>query len=87
MSKEEIDKWLDNEYGVSYTRLEELHDFLIEQNMKYQDKSDYLQQKIDKAIEYIKECQEVWHKRGDHWENELVDGTKLLEILGDKQNE
>ena len=44
MSKEEIDKWLDNEYGVSYTRLEELHDFLIEQNMKYQDKIDILQQ-------------------------------------------
>ena len=52
MNKEEIDKWLNNEYGVSYTRLEELHDFLIEQNMKYQDKIANLQEKIDQAIEY-----------------------------------
>lgn len=37
MNIEEIDKWLDNEYGCSYTRLEELHDFLIDRNMKYQD--------------------------------------------------
>ena len=48
MNIEEIDKWLDNEYGVSYTRLEELHDFLIEQNMKYQDKIDNLQQENKK---------------------------------------
>ena len=30
MNREEIDKWLDNEYGVSYTKLEELHDFYFE---------------------------------------------------------
>ena len=81
MSKEEIDKWLDNEYGVSYTRLEELHDFLIEQNMKYQDKSDYLQQKIDKAIEYIKNCT----MGGDNVYVDNIDLEKLLEILGDKE--
>ena len=53
MSKEEIDKWLDNEYGVSYTRLEELHDFLIEQNMKYQDKIDILQQENKQLKEQL----------------------------------
>ena len=46
-----------------------------------------LHERIDKAIEYIKECQEVWHKRGEYWENELVDGTKLLEILGADEND
>ena len=30
MTLEEINKWLDNEYGVSYTKLEELHDFYFE---------------------------------------------------------
>ena len=30
MSLEEINKWLNNEYGVSYTKLEELHDFYFE---------------------------------------------------------
>ena len=57
MNIEEIDKWLDNEYGVSYTRLEELHDFLIEQNMKYQDKNDNLQQEnqeLKKQLEYLR---------------------------------
>ena len=54
MNIEEIDKWLDDEYGVSYTRLEELHDFLIEQNMKYQDKIDNLQQENKQLKEDIK---------------------------------
>ena len=39
MNIEEIDKWLENEYGVSYTRLEELHDFVIEQDLKHQEKA------------------------------------------------
>lgn len=30
MTIEEINKWLDNEYGISYTKLEELHDFYFE---------------------------------------------------------
>lgn len=30
MNLEKINKWLDNEYGMSYTRLEELHDFFYE---------------------------------------------------------
>ena len=44
-----------------------------------------LQQKIDKAINYIKECMETTHKINDYWTNELVNGKKLLEILGDKE--
>jgi hypothetical protein len=47
MNKEEIDKWLNEEYGCSYTRLEELHDFYFE---KYCD----LRDRINKAIEYMK---------------------------------
>ena len=30
MTLEEINKWLDEEYGCSFTRLEELHDFYFE---------------------------------------------------------
>ena len=37
MNIEEIDKWLDNEYGTSYTRLEELHDYFFE---KYTDQKE-----------------------------------------------
>ncbi len=53
MNIEEIDKWLDNEYGCSYTRLEELHDFLIERNMKFQDELDKYKNIVDELEKYI----------------------------------
>ena len=51
----------------------------------YEEQIEELQQRIDKAIEYIKECMETTHKINDYWTNELVNGSKLLEILGDKE--
>lgn len=41
MNIEKIDKWLDNEYGVSYTRLEELHDFVVEQDLKHREEKEF----------------------------------------------
>lgn len=32
MNIEELDKWLDNEYGCSYTKLEELHNYWFEKS-------------------------------------------------------
>lgn len=49
---EEIDKWLDNEYGCSYTRLEELHDFVIEQDMKHQKEKD---KEIERLVDELEE--------------------------------
>ena len=74
MNIEEIDKWLDNEYGVSYTRLEELHDFLIEQNMKYQDKIDNLQQEN-------KKLKDNWNKLKEYLENKIDEYSINLEYL------
>ena len=51
MNIEEIDKWLDNEYGCSYTRLEELHDYFFE---KYTDQKE----EIERLNNIIKEAQE-----------------------------
>ena len=45
MNLEAINKWLDEEYGCSYTRLEELHDFYFE---KYCD--------LKKENKQLKEC-------------------------------
>lgn len=44
---------------------------------------EYMQQRIDKAIEYI----ELWHYRNDFRVNSFTKGVKedLLEILGDKE--
>ena len=40
MNIEEIDKWLDNEYGVSYTELEKLHDFVVDGDREHQEQKD-----------------------------------------------
>lgn len=55
MSLEEINKWLDNEYGVSYTRLEELHDFYFEKYCDLKQENQKYKGVIDKAIEYLEE--------------------------------
>lgn len=46
MNIEQIDKWLNEEYGCSYTRLDELLNFYVDRQMKFKER-------IDKAIEYI----------------------------------
>ena len=74
MSLEEINKWLDNEYGVSYTRLEELHDFLIEQNMKYQDKIDNLQQEN-------KKLKDNWNKLKEYIRKNIIYDDIGMKIL------
>lgn len=38
MNLEAINKWLDEEYGCSYTRLEELHDFILKSIVIYNKK-------------------------------------------------
>ena len=54
MNLETINKWLDEEYGCSYTRLEELHDWLVEENIKLKDKNQQLKKQKDDVVEYIK---------------------------------
>ncbi|MBQ6628551.1 MAG: hypothetical protein IJI98_11110 [Methanosphaera sp.] len=64
MNIQAIDKWLDNEYGVSYTKLEELHDFVVEQDLKHREEKDkeierlnYIINGIDEILkEHINEC-------------------------------
>ena len=58
MNIEKIDKWLDNEYGVSYTRLEELHDFVVEQDLKHREEKD---KEIERLNNIINEL-EKWIK-------------------------
>lgn len=53
MNIEKIDKWLDNEYGVSYTRLEELHDFVVEQDLKHREEKDKEIERLNNIINYI----------------------------------
>ena len=67
MNIEEIDKWLDNEYGCSYTRLEELHDFVIDQDLKHREEAD---KEIERLNNIIKELEKWLIKQEDY--NEKV---------------
>lgn len=92
MNIEKIDKWLDNEYGVSYTRLEELHDFVVEQDLKHREEKDKeidrlkniinrIDNFVDRTIEVIK------HQPSDNdeWILERLNGIKhLIELKENK---
>ena len=53
MTLEEINKWLDNEYGVSYTKLEELHDFYFEKYCDLKKENQSLKKQLENANEQI----------------------------------
>ena len=55
MNIETINKWLDEEYGCSYTRLEELHDFYFEKYCDLKKENQKYKEVIKKAIEYLEE--------------------------------
>ena len=53
MNLEAINKWLDEEYGCSYTKLEELHNFYFEKYCDLKQKKQKQKEVIDKAIELL----------------------------------
>lgn len=65
MNIEEIDKWLDIEYGVSYTELEKIHDWLVD---KIQAKDKEIE-RLNKGLEYMKL---YWSNREEYEKNELL---------------
>lgn len=73
MNIEEIDKWLDNEYGVSYTRLEELHDFVVEQDLKHREEKD---KEIDRLN---KEYERIYNENCKLRENHNINDITLLD--------
>lgn len=54
MTIEAINKWLDEEYGCSYTRLEELHDFYFEKYCDLKKENNQLKCNWNKLKEYIR---------------------------------
>ena len=75
MNIETINKWLDEEYGCSYTRLEELHDFYFE---KYCD----LKQENKQLKEDINKYKRLGYKHLQEQNNKLEEKIdKAIEIL------
>ena len=52
MNIETINKWLDEEYGCSYTRLEELHDFYFEKYCDLKKENKQLKDNWNKLKEW-----------------------------------
>lgn len=74
MNLETINKWLDEKYGCSYTRLEELHDFYFEkyidlqqENKKLKERIEYLERSNDRREDTILEQRQEISDLEDNW--------------------
>lgn len=63
MNREAINKWLDEEYGCSYTRLEELHDFYFEKYCDLKQENKQLKEKLDCDLQWAFK----YEKQVDNW--------------------
>ncbi len=59
MNLEAINKWLDEEYGCSYTRLEELHDFYFEKYTDLKEENKQLKANWNKLKEFVLKKQAI----------------------------
>lgn len=71
MNLEAINKWLDEEYGCSYTRLEELHDFYFKKYCDLQQENKQLKEKLDCDLQWAFK----YEKQVDNW-------NKLKKYIG-----
>ena len=82
MNLEVINKWLDNEYGCSYTRLEELHDWLVDRDIKNKDEITRLNNIINELEKWIKE-----NDLGKYRIENVVNTDELLDYLKELKEE
>ena len=78
MSLEEINKWLNNEYGVSYTKLEELHDFYFEKYCDLKQENKKLKAELQLYQGALKREHEAIH-RVNELEKVIDEAIKLIE--------
>lgn len=76
MNLEAINKWLDEEYGCSYTRLEELHDFYFEKYCDLEQENKQLKDNWNKLKKYINEANEDLY-----WTNNYDDILYVMQEL------
>lgn len=84
MNLETINKWLDEEYGCSYTKLEELHDFYFEKYCDLKQENKQLKNNWNELKEYmIKEQTRIVIENTDEDEFVYTDLlNKMQEIEG-----
>ena len=83
MDLETINKWLDEEYGCSYTKLEELHDFYFEKYCDLKQENKQLKDNWNKLKEIIRKKQDYYRYVKDNryrkFLSELLDKMQELE--------
>lgn len=89
MNLEAINKWLDEEYGCSYTRLEKLHDFYFKKYCDLQQENKQLQEELEWAIGIVEHNRIISKKNKEiHQLKKQLENYKKLGFkhLQDKNN-
>lgn len=86
MNLEAVNKWLDEEYGCSYTKLEELHDWLVEKNIKLRDENQQLKNALDEIENILTVCGEMacYTKNICLFEEDIDDILEIIKKVSDK---
>lgn len=82
MNLEAINKWLDEEYGCSYTRLEELHDFYFEKYCDLKKENNQLKCNWNKLKEWINKHYDYYMNNEDY-----IGGRLCFTDMKDKMQE
>lgn len=81
MNLEAINKWLDEEYGCSYTRLEELHDFYFEKYCDLQQENQELKKQVEeyrKTNEHLLDKKRFLKQENQLLKKQLEEANKKL---------
>ena len=85
MNLETINKWLDEEYGCSYTKLEELHDFYFEKYCDLKQENKQLKQENEKLHHYKKLYQSLKRQK-EELRSWLKEDKDKITVLDTKDN-
>lgn len=94
MNLKSINKWLDEEYGCSYTRLEELHDSYFEKYCDLEQENKQLKEELECTIgivehnRIISEKNKEIHQLKDNWNKlkEFLKNTRKENLEWDKKH-
>lgn len=83
MNLETINKWLDEEYGCSYTKLEELHDFYFEKYCDLQQENKQLKNNWNELKEDLIKIRQLTFTKynKNEWENCLSFNDDILPLI------
>ena len=92
MNIEEVDKWLNEVYGVSYTKLCGTHNYLYEKSKKLEQENERLNNIINELEKWLKEVVKTIGKnrRSDYVNgilNGYVNSFRKLQELKDSDKE